>query len=43
MIATNITTTPEAEQAIGDLHPWKALGTQDDVAKVAVFLASDDA
>lgn len=43
MIKTNITVNAEAEAAIGALHPWGQLGTPNDVAKAAVFLASDDA
>lgn len=43
MIKTNITTDAEAVAGIGGLHPWGQLGTPDDVAKAAVFLASDDA
>lgn len=43
MIKTNITTNAEAIDGIGGLHPWGQLGTPDDVAKAAVFLASDDA
>lgn len=43
MIKTNITVNDEAADAIGALHPWNALGTPEDIAKAAVFLASDDA
>lgn len=33
----------EAEPMLAAAHPWGKLGTPDDVAKAAVFLASDDA
>ena len=37
-------TDVEATQTqLGALHPFKGLGEPEDIAKVAVFLASDDA
>jgi NAD(P)-dependent dehydrogenase (short-subunit alcohol dehydrogenase family) len=38
--------TPEAQEnrtAVESLHPFRGLGTPQDVAKAAVFLASEDA
>jgi NAD(P)-dependent dehydrogenase (short-subunit alcohol dehydrogenase family) len=34
---------PELNQTLHDLSPWPHLGTAEDVAKMAVYLASDDA
>ena len=34
--------TPEAEQKVLELIPYNRLGTAEDIAKVAAWLASDD-
>ena len=34
---------PEKRKALDAAHPLKGLGTAEDIAKAAVFLASDDA
>ncbi|KAF2706160.1 NAD(P)-binding protein [Pleomassaria siparia CBS 279.74] len=39
----NIQNDPNTRQKIDDAHPFGGMGETDDVARVAVFLASDDA
>ena len=34
---------PASKAGLAALHPFRGLGEADDIAKVAVFLASDDA
>ena len=38
-----VTADEENSKALVGAHPWGALGTTEDIAKAAVFLASDDA
>lgn len=38
----NIQSYPEAQRAIDAAHPLGGMGNPEDVARVAVFLASDD-
>lgn len=38
-----LTDVEETQAQLGALHPFKGLGEPEDIAKAAVFLASDDA
>lgn len=45
-LISDLLTNPEAEEVRKDViakHPFRGLGTPQDIARAAVFLASDDA
>lgn len=43
MLAPTLARLPGGAQGLGALHPWGNIGTGEDIARAAVFLASDDA